>query len=87
MPLTAKGEEILSAMKQEYGAEKGEEVFYASKNAGTITGVDNEQEHAGDSVLPSKVTAAQINEQNRQFWYQGTPEGAKELDTNPPKRI
>jgi hypothetical protein len=27
-------------MKKQYGEKKGEEVFYASKNAGTITGVD-----------------------------------------------
>jgi len=40
MPLTKKGEEIMQAMKQQYGSEKGEQVFYASKNAGNITGVD-----------------------------------------------
>jgi hypothetical protein len=40
MPLTAKGEKIMAAMKEKYGEEKGEEVFYASKNKGTITGVD-----------------------------------------------
>jgi hypothetical protein len=40
MPLTAKGEKILAAMKEQYGEEKGEEVFYRSKNKGTITGVD-----------------------------------------------
>jgi hypothetical protein len=43
MPLTAKGEEIKAAMQEQYGAEKGEEVFYASKNAGTISGVDDDQ--------------------------------------------
>jgi hypothetical protein len=42
MPLTAKGNEILANMKKEYGAEKGENVFYASKKAGTITGTDAE---------------------------------------------
>lgn len=40
MPLTAKGEEIMAAMKKEYGAEEGERNFYASRNAGTIKGVD-----------------------------------------------
>jgi hypothetical protein len=40
MPLTAKGEKIEGAMKQEYGPDKGESVFYASKNKGTISGVD-----------------------------------------------
>ena len=40
MPLTTKGEEIKHAMEKSYGTEKGEKVFYASKNAGKITGVD-----------------------------------------------
>jgi len=40
MPLTSKGESILKKMQQEYGAEKGKSVFYASKNAGKITGVE-----------------------------------------------
>ena len=42
MPLTAKGEKIKGAMEEKYGKEKGEEVFYASKNKGTITGVDDD---------------------------------------------
>ncbi len=41
MPLTAKGEEILHSMQKEYGAKKGESVFYASRNKGNITGVDS----------------------------------------------
>jgi hypothetical protein len=40
MPLTEKGEKIKGAMEEKYGAEKGEKVFYASKNKGTISGVD-----------------------------------------------
>lgn len=40
MPLTAKGEKIEAAMKKEYGSKKGESVFYASRNKGTIKGVD-----------------------------------------------
>lgn len=40
MPLTLKGNEILNAEEKEYGEKKGKEVFYASKNAGKITGVD-----------------------------------------------
>ena len=39
MPLTEKGHTILSAMQSEYGGEKGERVFYASANKGTIKGV------------------------------------------------
>ena len=40
MPLTKKGSKIKKAMKKEYGEKKGERVFYASKNKGTIKGVD-----------------------------------------------
>ena len=40
MPLTEKGEAIKAALTKEYGAEKGERVLYAGKNAGTFTGVD-----------------------------------------------
>ncbi len=39
MPLNKKGREIKSAMKKEYGAKKGEKVFYASENKGSIKGV------------------------------------------------
>jgi hypothetical protein len=42
VPLTEKGRKIKSAMVSQYGPEKGEEVFYASKNAGKITGVDTQ---------------------------------------------
>jgi len=41
MPLTSKGEKIERSMEKTYGAKKGKEVFYASKNAGTISGVDS----------------------------------------------
>jgi hypothetical protein len=40
MPLTKKGRQIMKSMVEEYGEEKGKEVFYASKNSGKITGVD-----------------------------------------------
>jgi hypothetical protein len=39
MPLTKKGAKIKAAMAKEYGTKKGEEVFYASANKGTIKGV------------------------------------------------
>ena len=41
MPLTAKGEKILRHMEQTYGEKKGKEVLYASKNKGTVSGIDN----------------------------------------------
>ena len=39
MPLTEKGKKVMRAMKKKYGAKKGKQVFYASVNKGTITGV------------------------------------------------
>jgi len=41
MPLTDKGAKIMKAMKSKYGEKRGEEVFYASRNKGTITGVES----------------------------------------------
>jgi hypothetical protein len=40
MPLTKKGKKIKKAMMEEYGNKRGEQVFYASRNKGTIKGVD-----------------------------------------------
>jgi hypothetical protein len=39
MPLTDKGKKIKKKMKESYGAEKGERVFYASEASGKIKGV------------------------------------------------
>ena len=39
MPLNKKGKKIKAAMMKEYGSKKGEQVFYASENKGTIKGV------------------------------------------------
>ncbi len=43
MPKTKKGTKILKAMRKQYGGEKGERVFYASANKGTITGIHKRQ--------------------------------------------
>jgi len=43
MPLTKKGRKIERAMDKEYGKAKGEKVFYASKNKGTIKGVEKDK--------------------------------------------
>jgi hypothetical protein len=39
MPLNKKGKKIKRAMRKKYGPEKGDRVFYASENKGTIKGV------------------------------------------------
>lgn len=43
MPLTKKGKTVMTAMVKEYGAKKGKSVFYASKNAGKIKGVEGKK--------------------------------------------
>lgn len=40
MPKTKKGKKIIQQMKKTYGKKKGEQVFHASKNKGTIKGVE-----------------------------------------------
>ena len=58
MPLTAKGEKIMGAMERTYGAEKGKKVFYASRNKGTITGVDPESRRTRLAGALSKMRSA-----------------------------
>ena len=43
MPLTKKGKKVKKAMKKTYGSKKGERVFYASKNKGTLKGVEKKK--------------------------------------------
>ena len=40
MPLTDKGKKIMKSMQKQYGKKKAEKIFYASKNAGKISGVE-----------------------------------------------
>jgi hypothetical protein len=47
MPLTKKGKKIKSAMTEQYGKEKGEQVFYASQNKGTIKGTEKKPKKKG----------------------------------------
>lgn len=39
MPLSRKGRKIKKSMESEYGRKKGDQVFYASENKGTIKGL------------------------------------------------
>ena len=39
MPLTKKGKKILAKMREKYGKERGDRIFYASINKKTIKGV------------------------------------------------
>jgi hypothetical protein len=63
MPLTSKGEKVLAHFKKQYGAERGEKYFYASRNKGTITGVDSSDQAPGDlGKSPPKVEAKKPDE-------------------------
>jgi len=39
MPLNAKGKKIKASMEKQYGKERGDRIFYAAENKGTIKGV------------------------------------------------
>jgi hypothetical protein len=54
-PLTKKGNKILAKMRERYGKKKGESVFYASKNKGTIAGVDGKAKDGEYNVLKGKL--------------------------------
>ena len=67
MPLTKKGKEIMSSMKRTYGGRKGEQVFYATANAGKITGVEEKAKggrvgKAGKSSKPKAKSKSRVNE-------------------------
>jgi hypothetical protein len=67
MPLTDKGEKIMESMKRTYGGKKGEQVFYATRNAGKITDVEEKAKggRAGKTRKPSKSKAkgkSRVNE-------------------------
>jgi hypothetical protein len=40
MPINKKGKSIMRSMARQYGKKKGKDVFWASKQKGTIKGVD-----------------------------------------------
>ena len=67
MPLTAKGSKIKAAMKKQYGAEKGEDVFYAAANKGTIKGVEKKQKLAkgGAARKASKSKVSKTKSKSR----------------------
>ena|ERR1051325_10115279 len=73
MPLTPKGQKILGAMEDEYGAKKGKSVFYASANAGKIKGVHHSPDRYDDAQLTSEAPP--------RHEYHGSPENLNETET------
>ena len=67
MPLTSKGKDIMQSMKRTYGGKKGEQVFYATANAGKIAGVEEKAKggRVRKTSKPSKPKAkskSRVNE-------------------------
>jgi hypothetical protein len=70
MPLTTKGKKIMSSMKRTYGGKRGEQVFYATANAGKLKGVEKEQElkkggrvrKTSQSSKPKTKSKSRVNE-------------------------
>jgi hypothetical protein len=67
MPLTEKGKDIMQSMKRTYGGKKGEQVFYATANAGKIRDVEEkakggEVRKASKSSKPKAKSKSRVNE-------------------------
>jgi hypothetical protein len=78
MPLTEKGQEIMANMKKQYGEEKGERVFYASKNKGNISGVDQglmgpELAESAAGLLGRQAAGEMISHYAKPFSTSATP--------------
>jgi len=81
-PLTSKGNEIMENMQKQYGAEKGKKVFYASKNKGTISGVDGAhdadklgeeyEKEKGEQTPESKEELSMLNKHGKPVNSEGT---------------
>lgn len=67
-PLTSKGNEIMKNMKSEYGNKEGEKVFYASKNAGKIAGVDGHLPVSPAEALPTTISAQESLNRAARHW-------------------
>jgi len=78
MPLTNKGKKIMTAMKEEYGKKKGEQVFYASKNNGNIYGV--EKYSKGDAVDTGDLGSEAANDQSLSSGNKGSGYGGPDGD-------
>ena len=47
MPMTTKGKKIMVKMVDQYGAKKGQQVFYAMVNEGKLKGVEGKRKAKG----------------------------------------
>jgi hypothetical protein len=73
MPLTEKGEKIFSSMEKTYGSpEKAKRVFYASRNAGKIKGVDVPHRAGGGGLLDDAPVADRSDVVPLPTWKSGS---------------
>ena len=73
MPLTEKGKKIMKSMQKQYEKKKAEEVFYASKNAGKITGVDK-------NMKTKKAKTGKLLEKEADKYLEERSPGARHSD-------
>ena len=76
MPLTKKGKKIMRSMKEQYGPKEGESVFYASRNKGTIKGVEKnmgKKKQTGGIINPIQpmYNPTQADQQRQNAMMQG----------------
>lgn len=67
MPLTDKGQKIMSSMKAQYGDKKGESVFYASRNKGRISGVERKGASQNNPLYHGRMRRAARDHKPRKF--------------------
>jgi hypothetical protein len=65
MPLTSKGEKIKAAMVRKEGEKHGTAEFYASRNAGTISGVDGNIGSRNPTIKGSQMFKVRDGDSNR----------------------
>jgi hypothetical protein len=75
MPLTDKGQKIMSSMKSQYGEKKGEQVFYASRNKGRISGVERKGASQNNPLYHGRMRRAARDHMPRKY---GAREGSEE---------
>lgn len=70
MPLTKKGSKIMSSMKKSYGSDaEAKKVFYASKNAKKIKGVDKKRKKSKQNIIKQFICFVKIKMLNKQGNY------------------
>ena len=73
MPLTGKGQKVMSSLQSEYGPKKGKSVFYAMKNSNKLKGVDrasfvrrvSDAARAGKSARDALAQGLSVQEEAR----------------------